>query len=264
MGIVGPSLMARGPKKHLKRLHAPYHWMSKKLGGIFAAKPSVGPHNKKECIPIILLLRDRLKYALNGREVKSILMQRLVKIDGKVRTDSTYPVGFQDILSVDRTDEHFRMLIDPKGRFVLHNIAYNEAHYKLCKIKKVVQSSGGIPIAVSHDARSLRFPDLMVKANDTVVLDISSNTIMETIKFETKNLAIVTHGHSAGRIGLVISLDKHTGAHTIVIIRDAIGRNLMTRKENVFVLGTGDQPKISLLKSKGVRWTILQEQQKNI
>merc|ERR1711907_624971 len=99
--------MTREPKKHLKRLRAPHHWMSKKLGGIFAPNPSAGPHKKRECIPMILLLRDRLKYALNGKEVKSILMQRLVRIDGKIRTDSKYPVGFQDIVSVDRAHEHF-------------------------------------------------------------------------------------------------------------------------------------------------------------
>jgi hypothetical protein len=39
-------------------------------------------------------LRNRLKYALTGREVTAILMQRLVEVDGKVRTDKTYPAGF--------------------------------------------------------------------------------------------------------------------------------------------------------------------------
>jgi hypothetical protein len=31
---------------------------------------------------------------LTGREVISIVNQRLVKVDGKVRTDATYPAGF--------------------------------------------------------------------------------------------------------------------------------------------------------------------------
>jgi len=35
--------MARGPKKHLKRLHAPKAWMLEKLGGVFATRPSTGP-----------------------------------------------------------------------------------------------------------------------------------------------------------------------------------------------------------------------------
>jgi len=32
--------MARGPKKHLKRIRAPTSWMLGKLGGLFATRPS--------------------------------------------------------------------------------------------------------------------------------------------------------------------------------------------------------------------------------
>ncbi|RWW18177.1 hypothetical protein GW17_00017846, partial [Ensete ventricosum] len=91
-----PSLVqsARGLKKHLKRLNAPKHWMLDKLGGAFAPKPSSGPHKARECLPLILILRNKLKYALTYREVIAILMQRHVMVDGKVRTDKTYPAGF--------------------------------------------------------------------------------------------------------------------------------------------------------------------------
>lgn len=59
-----------------------------------APKPSPGPHKQRECIPLIVFLRNRLKYALTGDEVKRIVKQRLIKVDGKVRTDPTYPAGF--------------------------------------------------------------------------------------------------------------------------------------------------------------------------
>ena len=59
---------------------------------------------------------------MTGKEVVSILMQRLVKVDGKVRTDCTYPAGFMDVIEIDRTDEHFRLIYDTKGRFVTHRI----------------------------------------------------------------------------------------------------------------------------------------------
>ena len=104
--------MARGPKMHLKRLNAPKHWMLDKLGGVWAPRPSTGPHKLRECLPLIILLRNRLKYALTGKEVKYILMQRLVKVDGKARTDSTYPAGFMDIISIEKTNEYFRLLYD--------------------------------------------------------------------------------------------------------------------------------------------------------
>ena len=48
--------MARGPKKHLKRLRAPKHWMLDKLTGIFAPRPSTGPHKMRESL---LVKNDR-------------------------------------------------------------------------------------------------------------------------------------------------------------------------------------------------------------
>ena len=68
--------------------------MLDKLGGVFAPKPSAGPHKTRECLPLCLILRNRLKYALTYKEVTTILMQRLVKVDGKTRVDKCYPAGF--------------------------------------------------------------------------------------------------------------------------------------------------------------------------
>merc|ERR1711971_663960 len=133
--------MARGPKKHLKRLNAPKHWMLTKMGGVWAPRPSTGPHKLRECLPLILILRNRLKYALTKKEVQQILMQRLIKVDGKVRTDPNYPCGFMDVISIDKTDEHFRMMYDAKGRFVLHRLnskpLSNENSYKLARVQSV-------------------------------------------------------------------------------------------------------------------------------
>lgn len=42
-----------------------------------------------------IFIRNRLKYALTGREVTLVVKQRLIKVDNKVRTDETYPAGFQ-------------------------------------------------------------------------------------------------------------------------------------------------------------------------
>lgn len=65
-----------------------------------APKPSSGPHKSRECLPLILILRNRLKYALTYREVIAILMQRHVLVDAKVRTDKTYPAGFMGMYTL--------------------------------------------------------------------------------------------------------------------------------------------------------------------
>ncbi len=64
------------------------------MGGTFAPRPSTGPHKLRESLPLVIFLRNRLKYALTNTEVTKIVMQRHIKIDGKVRTDINYPAGF--------------------------------------------------------------------------------------------------------------------------------------------------------------------------
>jgi ribosomal protein S4E len=45
-------------------------------------------------MPLIVILRNRLKYALTKRESNAICMEKLIKVDGKVRTDEGFPAGF--------------------------------------------------------------------------------------------------------------------------------------------------------------------------
>ena len=49
--------MARGPKKHLKRINTPRSWLLSKMGGINATRPSQGPHKLRECLPLSIIIR---------------------------------------------------------------------------------------------------------------------------------------------------------------------------------------------------------------
>ncbi|KAJ3365758.1 40S ribosomal protein S4, X isoform [Allomyces javanicus] len=255
-------LVARGPKKHLKRLAAPKHWMLDKLTGTWAPRPSAGPHKLRECLPLIIFLRNRLKYALTYKEVTSILMQRLVKVDGKVRTDSTYPAGLMDVISIEKTGENFRLIFDVKGRFTVHRITADEAKYKLCKVKKLKLSAKGVPVIATHDGRTIRYPDPMVKVNDTVKFDLETGKVTDFVKFESGNLALITGGRNMGRVGVITHREKHPGGFDIVHIKDALDRTFATRLTNVFPIGQGNKPWISLPKDRGVKLTIAEERDK--
>ena len=162
--------MARGPKKHLKRINAPSHWMLDKLSGIYAFRPSSGPHKLRECLPLALILRNRLKYALTGKEVNMIMKDKegLIKVDNKIRRDPKYPAGYMDVVTIDKTGEFFRLLYDVKGRFIVHNIDQNEAKFKLCKIKRKAIGPNKIPYIVTHDGRTIRYPHPDIDINDTI------------------------------------------------------------------------------------------------
>jgi small subunit ribosomal protein S4e len=251
--------MARGPKKHLKRIAAPRHWMLDKMGGVFAPKPSSGPHRTGECLPLIILIRNRLKYALTGKEVKMILLQRFVKVDGKVRTDEGFPAGFMDVVSIEKTNENFRLLFDTKGRFVAQRIIPAEAKFKLLKVRKVSTGENGVPFITTHDGRTIRYPDPLIKVNDTVKFDLENNKAVDFVKFDTGNLVMITGGHNLGRVGVIVSKEKHPGSFDIIHIKDALGQQFATRSTNVFVIGKGTKSMVSLPARKGIKRSILEE-----
>lgn len=246
-------------KKHLKRLAAPSHWMLDKLSGTYAPRPSPGPHKLRESLPLIVFLRNRLKYALNGREVKAILMQRHVQVDGKVRTDATFPAGFMDVITLEATNENFRLVYDVKGRFAVHRITDEEATYKLGKVKKVQLGKKGIPYLVTHDGRTIRYPDPDIKVNDSIKIDLATGKILDFVKFDVGKLVMVTGGRNLGRVGVITHREKHEGGFDLVHIKDALENQFVTRLSNVFIIGEANAPIISLPKGKGIKLSIAEE-----
>lgn len=237
--------------------------MLDKLSGTYAPRPSAGPHKLRESLPLIVFLRNRLKYALNGREVKAILMQEHVKLDGKVRTDSTYPAGFMDVITLEATNENFRLVYDVKGRFTVHRITGEEASYKLAKVKRVALGKRGIPYVVTHDGRTIRYPDPLIRANDTVKIDLATGKITDFLKFETGKLIMVTGGKNLGRVGVITHREKHEGGFDLVHIKDALENTFVTRLSNVFVIGEEtSKPYISLPRGKGIKLSLTEERDK--
>merc|ERR1712192_23124 len=205
-----------------------------KMGGVFAPRPSPGPHKLRECLPVSIVLRERLKYALTGKECQQICMERCVKVDGKVRTDHNFPSGFMDVIELEKSGDRFRLLFDIKGRFVLHRINREEAQYKLCRVNKVYVSANKIPVAVTHDGRSIRYPDPDVKVNDSIKVSIETGKMSDILKFELGALVMLTKGHNSGRVGNLMHIERHEGSFDIVTVKDAKGNVFCTRLSNVF------------------------------
>jgi small subunit ribosomal protein S4e len=256
--------MARGPKKHLKRMFAPSHWCLDKLSGVYATRPSQGPHKLRECIPMSVLLRSRLKYALSNQESMKICKARdaNIKVDGKVKRDHRYPLGFQDVLSIAKTGEHFRMLYDIKGRFQPHAIDEKESKFKLCKVIRKVLGKNKVPYVVTHDGRTIRFPHPDIKKNDTVKLNLETHEIDSIVKFDNGASVFVTGGNNIGRVGILQHVEHHPGSYEIAHVKDTRGNSFATRLSNIFVIGEAKKPLISLPKAQGIRLTLVEERDK--
>jgi len=193
-----------------------------------------------------------------------ICMEKHVKVDGKVRTEPNFPAGFMDVVEIPKAGDSFRLLFDSKGRFTLHRISEEEAKYKLCRVRQQELTLKKVPTVVTHDGRTIRYPDPDAKVHDTVKIDLATGKIAAVLKFEAGKTAMVTKGRSTGCVGVIVRVESHPGSFDIAVMRDATGKTFTTRKENVFVIGhtTGDAAtEISLPKGKGIKLSILEERE---
>ena len=245
--------MPRGPKRHLKRLFAPKDWMLSKLTGVFAPRPRAGPHKLRECMPLSVVLRNRLKYALNARESQMILRQKLVNVDSRPRVDPKYPAGFQDVIEIPRTGERFRMMYDNKGRFTLVNIGEAESKVKLCRVQNVYTATGRVPVVVTHDGRRIRYASAGLKRGDSVLVNHQTGKISNAIKLKKDAVVMLVGGANRGRIGRAVALERHPGSFGIAHVVDEAGNEFATRITNLFVIGKNMKSiPITLPKAKGI------------
>lgn len=121
-----------------------------------------------------------------------------------------------------------------------------------------------IPFLVTHDGRTLRYPDPIIKVHDTIQLDIATSKITDHIKFDQGNLCMITGGRNLGRVGTVVNRERHPGSFDIVHIKDSQGHVFATRLSNVFIIGKGTKAFISLPKGKGIKLSIAEERDKRL
>merc|ERR1712029_1276344 len=111
-----------------------------------------------------------------------------------------------------------------------------EAKYKLCKVREVKTGPNAVPYLYTTDGRTIRYPDPIIKVYDR---------IQDTIKFDTGNLCMITGGRNTGRVGTIISRERHPGSFDIVHVKDANGHTFATRIGYVFIIGKGNKLSIA-------------------
>jgi small subunit ribosomal protein S4e len=169
-----------------------------------------------------------------------------------------------DVVTIEKTNENFRMLVDTKGRFLPHRIDQKEASFKLCKVLRKKIGKQKIPYMVTHDGRTIRFPHPDIQINDCVKLNLNTGEIMGIVKFQNNAIVMITGGNNIGRIGVLQSLEKHPGSFEIAHVRDSTGNIFATRLANVLVIGDSKEPVISLPKGEGIKLTLMEERQKRV
>ena len=195
--------------KKLKRQMAPTFWGINRKEDRFVITVRPGSHPKNNSIPTAVLLRDTLKKVKTLREAKSSIYGGKVKVDGIIQKSLHHSIGLMDVIELEGITDVYRLV--PYNGHLLEPIKINatEKSKKLVKVKSKTTNKGGKTHLGFHDGRTI-ITDINANIDDTCLLQIPKQKILDVIKFEKNSQVIVTRGINAGRIGLINEIKQGT------------------------------------------------------
>jgi small subunit ribosomal protein S4e len=186
----------------MKRLAMPRSWPLPRKTSIWVTKAAPGAHTLELCMPVVVVIRDILGYAKSTREVRHILHNNLVSIDGRICKDSRRGVGFMDVLTLG--EENYRCIVDQKGILRYRQISKKEAETKVCRINGKTTVKGGKTQIHLHDGRNILTDDAgEYNTGDSLVLALPSQEIKEHIRFSDGIKCYLTGGAHVGEFAEV-------------------------------------------------------------
>jgi len=247
--------MARmGGQRRLKRLAAPKFWPIVRKEFKWAVKPRPGPHPMERSLPLLVIVRDVLGYALTAREARKLISEGHFKVDGRVRKDYKFPVGFMDVIEIVDTGEAYRFIPYPVKFFKLQPISRDEARLKPVRIENKTTVKGGHVQLNLHDGRNIliRVKDPRNPVEDTyktmgtLLITVPEQEVKAYIPFSQGKLAIIIGGRNVGRVGVIREVKRGWGRkRSLVTLEDATGNLFQTTMDYIFVIGE-DKPVITL------------------
>lgn len=183
----------------------------------WGASPRAGKHNRHDSMALLTALRDYLKLGDKEREITRILVNGLVKVDGKVVKDRRYPVGFMDIISMESIGRSFRVLFDKKGGLVLGEEAKENTDKKLMKVVGKSTLKGGKSQLSFHDGQVVISDNKDVKGGDVVLVSVPDKKIQEVLKLKPGNKAFITGGSHAGNVATIKKIEIKESSHKNLI-----------------------------------------------
>ena len=210
----------------------------------YVTRPRPGPHKLKNCIPLQVLLRDVLGLVSVGSDARKMIKMGEILVDGKVRKDHKYPVGFMDVVSIPAMKKAYRITIDYKGLKVLE-CPEKESNVKISMIKnKSLVEKGTLQLNL-HDGKNILIPVKnpkkpskdIYKSGDSLLIELPSQKILDHFKFEKGNYSLMTNGQNRGLFAKIKDIIPTRSREPNKVVCEKDGKEFEAIKDYVFIVG---------------------------
>ena len=183
--------------QHLSKISSPKTWQVLRKSTKWITKPTPGPRKKTESLPLVVLLRDILNIVNNKRELKYLINNELVLVNGINYRDTSFPIGLFDVISFPRIKKNYRVILTNKGRINATEISEKEANLLLLQIigKRKIRK-GKLQINLSNGWNILNSKKGNV--SDSIVFDTKSKKIVNIFSYKSGAQVYFIRGKRAG------------------------------------------------------------------
>ncbi len=216
-------------KRHLKARVAPRSWSNVlRKETKFVSRPKPGTHKLEFSLTLGSIVKD-LHLAKTTRELKKILNNQEILVDGKRVKDKNFPVGFMDVITIKDIGS-YRIMINKNGLLKILD-AKKELNLKPSKIINKTMYKGGRLQLNLVDSRNILVKEDKYKTGDSLIIEVPSQKIIEHLPLKQGAFISLIGGKHIGDNGVV---DKITDKNIFYKNKDNI--IIETSKQYAFVL----------------------------
>ena len=164
----------------------------------FVAKAS---HSSRRAITLLALMRDVLEVVNSRKEVRRMVHQGDIKVNGVVRNDEVFPVNAFDTLSLEKMGKNYRLEIVNR-KFSLKEISDKEAEERIFKISgKKILSKGKIQMNLEGGVNLVY--DKEFNVGDSAIYSCKNKKVTKIIPLKKGCKVEIISGKHAGEEGVI-------------------------------------------------------------
>jgi small subunit ribosomal protein S4e len=183
---------------HKTRSELPTNWPLPRKGTKYFVTSSHSPY---EGIPIQIALRDILKVGDTRKEIRFMLLNKEISVNGKVRINKKFPVKVFDIITIQKLGKSYRLEIAGKKlKFV--EVSGKDINKKTVKIiGKVLLSKNSYQMNLDDGTNFI----VKEKFNtgSSAVLNLKENKIEKILELKEGAKVFIVSGKHSGKEGKI-------------------------------------------------------------
>lgn len=187
-------------KRHLKRIAAPKTWPLERKEAVYITRPYPGGSSLDFTLPMSMVLQTLVKCAKTKKEVKYILHNKQVILDGKRQQEDKFPVSLLSVLELPEVKEAYRIILTKKGVLTAILAPAAEAKLKLCKIVGKTRLRGGKTQLNMSDGRNILVVKDSYQTGGSVLIDLPGQAIKQYFPLQEGSVVLLVGGKHSGSV----------------------------------------------------------------